>query len=309
MNTIPTSTEHDGTPAVRETTPMPKDKCLVCGSSDPSPLFGSARPEYVACGDCHTAWIHPLPGSNDAAELYGSEYFDEASNGGYPDYLGDEPLHRRNAEARLEYLGPPTSSGPTTLIDVGCAAGFFLDEARSLGWSPVGVDISSWAQRHAAVRLGMEVHPTLAEAGQTAAPFGAVTFFQCLEHMSRPDREIATAYENLAPGGKLVIESWNRHSLIARLMRHHWQQVTPPSVIWLFTSDSLAKLLARTGFMNVQVERSSKWISLGMISSLLASKSPKLFDAFDKWVRKRGLDRRGIPYRIGDLITATAVKP
>lgn len=56
----------------------------------------------------------------------------------------------------------------------------------------------------------------------------AVTFFQSLEHLTRPEETLRQAHELLRPGDMVVIETWDLDSRVACLFGHHWQQVTPP---------------------------------------------------------------------------------
>jgi 2-polyprenyl-3-methyl-5-hydroxy-6-metoxy-1,4-benzoquinol methylase len=127
-------------------------------------------------------------------------------------------IARANA-GRLKCLARAGAHGGR-LVDVGCATGFFLDEAREAGWKVAGVDCSPWARSMAARQLGLETFESLTEARENAAaPFQAVTLFQVLEHLADPAealREVAAALE---PGGTLVVETWDRESLVARLCK------------------------------------------------------------------------------------------
>ncbi|MCI0655909.1 MAG: class I SAM-dependent methyltransferase, partial [Acidobacteria bacterium] len=165
------------------------------------------------------------------AKLYGREYFEGGENGGYVDYIADSPLHIRNALSRLALLQRHSRGHAGTLVDVGCGPGLFLSVARKNGWRGKGVDISSFAADTARERFGVEVHRDLEKFCQDRREdLDSATFFQSLEHMPRPDLAIQAVHGALRSGGLLLIETWDRTSLVARLCSSHWAQITPPSV-------------------------------------------------------------------------------
>ena len=132
------------------------DPCNLCGA--PIDRRRDLRWEkdgfdIVRCPSCGTL-IRADPPSYDALdEIYGPAYFSDASGTtrgqGYADYLGEEANHRANAVARVRLLEHHQQAG--RLLDVGCAAGFFLDEARRAGWQVQGVEFST--------EMAGEVHP------------------------------------------------------------------------------------------------------------------------------------------------------
>ncbi len=280
--------------------------CELCGTGGRTLLFSKDGYDYTRCTVCGWAHLDPLPGEEESRALYTETYFSGAA-GGYADYLGDETFHRRNARARCRLLPPAAGS----LLDVGCAAGFFLDEARRLGWRISGVEPSPWASAEARRLTGAEIHDSMRAAHVAEAGcHDAVTFFQVLEHLPRPAEALAGARACLRPGGLVIVETWDRGSLVARLLRRHWQQVTPPSVIHLFTRGDLDALLDHAGFRRRSIRRTSKRVSAGFVAGLLAGKYPAAGGWLRRWVEASGLGRLGIPYRLGDLITVVAeLKP
>lgn len=278
--------------------------CVICGGEDRSPLWSKDGWSYARCGGCGTVSLDPQPAADESRALYGEGYFQEGASGGYLDYAGDEAIHRHNARARCRLLASPEGG---RLLDVGCAVGFFLDEARRCGWRVEGVEVSPWAAAEARRRTGAPIHDSLAAAGSAAEPFDAVTFFQVLEHMPRPADALGQARACLRPGGLVAIETWDRDSLVARLFGSHWQQVTPPSVIHLFSRRDVGALLERTGFEVRSAARTSKRVSIGFVAGLLAGKYPRAGGWLLRRIEAAGYGRRAVSYRWGDLITVTGV--
>lgn len=278
--------------------------CAFCAAPKLTPLFPKGEYRYVVCGTCGGASIDPIP--LDSATLYGEGYFRNSSTGGYLDYERDEPLHLDNARRRMEFI-PRLQPGTTgTLLDIGCAVGFFLEHARRCGWSVEGVDVSAWARERARERFGFGVQPTLED--EPASSFDVITAFQVLEHTPDPERVLRQVHRCLRPQGALVIETWDRSSTVARLFGRHWQQVTPPSVIHLFTRDSMRALLERCGFKLTGWHKTTKSVSLGFIGSLLAQKYPRLLRPIAPLLQSDWLSRRALSYSLGDLVTLSAEK-
>lgn len=289
-----------------ETAESPPAACPICGSVRSRPLFRSQGYGYIECKACSHAWMHPPPSLEAIEQIYDAAYFESASDGGYADYAADEALHRANARARLNLLAKMDCRPPGRMLDVGCALGYFADEARRIGWEVEGVEVSEWAAERARRTLGLQVHPSLVSALSPSARFDAITFFQSLEHMIDPMRGLREAQKALRPGGVVMIESWDRASLVARLLRSHWQQVSPPSVVHLFTRRGLANALAASGFSNPSVHTSSKLVSVRFVARLLGEKYPSLLAPLASRISEGRIGARGISYRLGDLVTAFA---
>src|SRR6185295_5740036 len=96
--------------------------CLVCGGSSPQ------RPVLAGLSQCERCSFvtYPETSAIDVSTLYDAGYFHGAS---YPDYTGQEASLRRSMRqhlSQMESFGPLSGS----LLEIGCAYGFFLDEAR-----------------------------------------------------------------------------------------------------------------------------------------------------------------------------------
>lgn len=280
--------------------------CPNCTHSSVSPLFIKDGFQYIKCRACGGAWLASPQAESESERLYEVDYFVGSRNGGYLDYEADAPLHERNAERRLALVHRHYSGPSGDMLDVGCALGFFLQRAKQRGWRTVGLDISPWARRRAAQRFGLDVRADLRSC--TDESFDVVTAFQVLEHMPHPASALAEIYRCLRPGGLLVIETWDRQSWIARLFGRHWQQVTPPSVVHLFTRRSLVQSLTRQGFDAVTFHRVSKLVSLRFVASLLAQKHPRQLDFLSAVAQRSWLGALAFPYSLGDLITVAAQK-
>lgn len=269
--------------------------CVVCGDGGTTAQFDLGEWSYVGCRGCGLVRVDPFPSADEASELYGDDYFNAAANAGYDDYVADASVHRRNGRARVRRLGAPPSSG-ARLVDVGCAFGYTMTEARDQGWIPAGVDANASA-RAAVTADGMPCAASVAELGLADASVAAVTFFQSLEHLPDPRAALAEARALLADDGSILIETWDRSSRTARLMGSHWQQLSPPSVLWLFDEDSLGKLAHSAGFEVDSWRWSTKWVTMGLVTGQLVDGDSRLARAVG---RVRALP---LPYVLGDLVT------
>jgi SAM-dependent methyltransferase len=268
-------------------------------------LFEVGDYRYVECPGCGLAHLDPAPLEREARAIFDESYFTGGVSGGYDDYTADEALHRENARLRLALLDSLGIVAPGHLLDVGCAHGFFLDEARGSGWSVRGVDVSSTAAAYASTCFGLDVASDF-KLAQRDDPYDVVTLFQVLEHVASPLEMLEQARGSLAERGTLMIETWDRGSMIPRLMRSQWQVVAPPSVVWLWDRCSLALLLASAGFRVASAHRTAKRVSLRFVTSLLDHHRGPI-GCMCRLVEGTPLCERSFRYHLGDLITITAV--
>jgi SAM-dependent methyltransferase len=207
--------------------------------------------DILRCRSCGTHFRADLPSAEALLEIYGPAYFSEAAGDtggqGYADYLGDEANHRLNARSRLKLLERYCSPG--RLLDVGCAAGFFLDEARQRGWKTKGVELAAPMAELARTRLRVDVD-TGSFAAFAAEPeaFDTVTMWDYIEHSNDPRGDLRRAADLLAPGGVLAVSTGDVGSLAARAFGSRWHLLTPRHHNFFFTRSSLERAYRDAGF-------------------------------------------------------------
>jgi SAM-dependent methyltransferase len=208
--------------------------CLHCGPAAPS------RPALDGllhrCDGCGFGWTVP---TGDTVPVGRTAAGDE-------DHFLERP-RRFEAARRLQWLS--NLARPRSLLEAGCAAGFFLDAVRGAGVSAVGIDVSEPAARYARERLGVPVrHGLFEKVVPTMAPVEAVCAFRVLERVEDPHAFIDIAYGGLLPGGWLALEVPNFASGAARRLGTRWAGLQPRAHRWHFTPRSLTGLLTRGGF-------------------------------------------------------------
>lgn len=276
--------------------------CPACGSGWSPSALQKGRFRYGICAECGTA---SLDSGADQAD-YESGYFSAGTSYGYYDYASDRHLHLETADRRLDQVSR-LRPGLGSLVDVGAALGFTLEAARDRGIETVGVEISDHARGQLQQR-GFEVHPQLSDLA--SREFDAVIFGQVLEHMPDPDRALRDAFDLLRPGGVLFIETWDYESKTALRFGRRWQQISPPSVVHLFTSRGLERMTGRLGFSDTMILPWQKRVSVGVYLGVIAAKVPSpIGRAMMSVARATRLTRIALTYSFDDLIAVTARKP
>jgi SAM-dependent methyltransferase len=266
----------------------------------------------VRCEACSLLRREDLPPNSELVGLYGADYFAPGAGGdpaGYLDYLADEELHRLNARRRLSVLDRFGADGP--LLDVGCAAGFFIDEARRRGWTARGVDVSrsmvDWARE--ALDLSV-VEGTFSEQQLEPASFATITMWDYIEHSRDPVGDVARAAELLRPGGLLALSTGDSGSLIARVSGSRWHLLTPRHHLFFFDRMTLRRLLATAHLEIVDLRSRASRYSLRYLAHKLrtAVDVPPL-KALDRQLDRRALGARTIPVDLHDIVTVVVRKP
>src|SRR5215210_3162955 len=99
--------------------------CWACGSAAYADEAYRAAGLY-RCSACRFLF-DPFRRTDALKELYTEDYFEEY--GGGDPYEADEVQRRFEAKLRIEWLAGFCRSG--SLLEVGCATGYFLDAARA----------------------------------------------------------------------------------------------------------------------------------------------------------------------------------
>jgi SAM-dependent methyltransferase len=236
-------------------------KCELCDAEAGFEVVLTLERQILRCGGCGLVFADPNdvpPGGRPYSEAY-------YHGGVYVNYLGDRPAIERNAVRVLSHLRTLTSG--RRLLDVGCAAGFFLVAARNTGWTVRGLEVSEYMAEYARREFGLSVILGSIEAPHPdqVPPCDVVTLWDTIEHLAHPVGALANIRRLLNPGGLLVLSTGDHGSLLRRITGRRWRLFGDPTHNFFLSETTLTRLLARTGFRVVSLEKRGKWVSLSMI--------------------------------------------
>lgn len=233
--------------------------------------------EIVRCPCCGLLFRRKLPAPETLRAIYAESYFrrpeGDVGGQGYDDYIGDEELHRRNGAVRVRRLARHTPPG--RLLDVGAAAGFFMDEARRAGWRVEGVDVSPEMSAYGREQLGLDLQTApFRDVARQPQSFDCVTMWDYIEHSFDPAGELAHAHELLRPGGFLALSTGDADSLVARLSGRRWHLLTPRHHNFFFTGATLGRACHQAGFDIVWTGHPGAQYTLRYLTYKLRSMAP-----------------------------------
>ena len=234
--------------------------CTACESArtGPDPFYYAwkgRRFDLYRCSDCTHQFVFPHVTESDQAEIYSDAYFTADGDwacgtlqGGYA-----EAEAQLVSESRAILAVLPEKSG--RLLDIGCAGGTFLLEARATGFRVTGLELNR-RQAAAARERGLEVRNERIEDAPTQwGPFDIVTLLDCLEHVPAPLEALRKVARWLVPGGAVFIRGPLANGRLGRL-KEAVRRITGPSKQLpgypldanAFNPRSLEALLLKAGF-------------------------------------------------------------
>lgn len=226
----------------------PELKCYICGSGAISIKQVVEMYPVLLCADCGLLWVDDID-EQQIVDFYNGEYFkSEDSIIGYSDYLADEPLHRKNAASIIgkarKYINNPAPAA----LDVGCAYGFLMDEAKKQGQETIGLELNQDAYLYATQKLALRVfNKDLLSSGFDEGSFDMVYVIGTIEHVMDPARCLQEVNRILKKDGIVVITTMDTKGALP------FYSLKPPEHLFYFSHDNLNKLLAKTGFHTEKV--------------------------------------------------------
>jgi 2-polyprenyl-3-methyl-5-hydroxy-6-metoxy-1,4-benzoquinol methylase len=273
--------------------------CRVCGEVAGSDQTFAGLRECRGCGFIFSPDV-------DAAELeqlYDERYFKGVE---YPDYLGQQHALRRSMRRHLEQMAR-IQAPRGALLEVGCAYGLFLDEARRSFDSVTGIDIAAEPIAHARDVLKID-----ARRGDFLTDdfggrrFDVICMWDTIEHLPKPDEFLARGAALLRPNGLLFLTTGDIGSWNARWRGAAWRQIHPPSHVNYFSRQTIATLLHRTGYDVIRIERARYYHTvynvLASIQLLRGGKGDRLAGAILSLMGEARARRVGLWIDLGDIM-------
>ena len=169
--------------------------------------------------------------------------------------------------------------GKARILDVGCAAGYFLRVMAEKGHEVRGVEVSEAIAARAVEHLGTErVHIGTLDSvpadkpGYDKGSFDLVTMWDVIEHVPDPKQLLEEAKAMLRPDGHLILETQNVDSRFATLLGLKWHHFKHQEHIFHFNPDTVRRVLEQAGFEVVKLTSSfgGKYVSFDFIAERAA---------------------------------------
>lgn len=245
-------------------------KCYLCHNKDElKVLFKVDSARIVKCMNCSLVFLHPKPSEKELKEHYRKEYFfsKRARDCGYTNYLKDKDNLLKTFRKRKTVIEKYKTSG--NILDVGCAAGYFLMVMKKLGWHVYGVDISSYMSNIAKKRFGLKniYNSKLEKVNFRDIRFDVITFWDTIEHLPDPLKELNIARKILKEDGLLVIETQNINNILYKILGKKWHHFKPKEHLYHFSPKTIKILLEKSGFSIIKRKSSlaGRYVSWGFI--------------------------------------------
>ncbi len=280
-------------PRISDHVPRHHIPCNLCGSEARKPFMPENGRGLVQCESCGMVYVSPRPDAAELYALYGETYFRNDDNGtvGYHNYIADERNIRRTFNRRLDMLHRYIQPGSgRKLLDVGCAAGFFVDEAARRGWLVEGLDVSGFAVEYVTETYGHAAYNTSLLDADHLEPesYSLLSMWDVIEHVPDPAANIARAADLLHSGGYFALITPDVGSLVAKLTGKRWiGYKLSEEHVYYFSVRTLSRMLNEAGFDVVDVRHEGKFVTLRLFLDRLGFYAPFLsqpLQTVERWL-------------------------
>lgn len=154
---------------------------------------------------------------------------------------------------------------PGRVLEVGCAAGLFLDTLRRRGWTAEGAELSPHAAEAAREHTGLPIHVgDFSSLDLPAASYDSVCMLDMLEHLGDPAEGLRRARALLRAEGVLFLVLPDYRNLTTWLAMFAYRasggrldypasRVHQIYHVSYFTAESISRLLSEQGFETVAI--------------------------------------------------------
>lgn len=278
------------------------ETCTACGHD----LSDSKRyPGMLHCSNCEFLTADINLTDPELEKIYGPDYF---HNGEYGDYVAEKSALQLNFKRSLQLISAlPSVGSQSSIFEIGCAYGFFLEMLKTRYSTFAGIDIAEEAVKYANESLGVKAHHGNFLDFKPSFNPNVVCMWDVIEHLKNPCEILEHANQITAPGGYILITTGDVKSLNARMRGSKWRLFHPPTHLHYFSKKSIIKMLHGVGYENVKISYPPVWRNLGTILQAIIGQILGLKSLADKIANAPG-SRIPIPLNLFDIMLITAQK-
>ena len=201
--------------------------CPVCSSNIAKSYCTKDNFQHVKCCTCEMVYINPR--LNKAAtlefynspvnEIYNEQKFHASEEGESP----DDRINAQNIRLIATYFQKGVDGNMPLvgkkLIEIGCAQGYFLKQAKSLGADVFGVELNKVNAEIARNSIGGIIYDKdIFELSLSDEAFDIIYMRDVIEHIHNPIPFLKEMSRLLKPGGMIFFETHNIDGLIHKVV-------------------------------------------------------------------------------------------
>ena len=242
--------------------------CQICGGLS-SLALNKNDYRILKCKSCNHYFTELIISPEKVNEIYSDSYFYDGGDG-YSDYTLEGEMLVQRGEYYARKVGKYIIPGK--VLDVGAAAGFILKGFENMGWQGTGIEPNAKMVEYGRKNLGIDLRQGTLETVKPTSKLDLIVMIQVIAHLFDLKTSIENASDALKPGGYVLIETWNRSSLTAKLFGRNWHEYSPPSTLNFFSKKTLDILMSRFNFHKISSGWPLKKILSNHAKSLLMNK-------------------------------------
>ncbi|HEY5370721.1 MAG TPA: class I SAM-dependent methyltransferase [Hanamia sp.] len=243
--------------------------CTICDSSNTEFKFLKNGYEILHCADCSHRFTNFTPTPKEINQIYADDYFFKGG-AGYDDYTLERDMLIKRGEYYADKINKFTDHGK--VLDIGAAAGFILKGFENKGWQGIGVEPNHSMAEYGKNELGVNIKNGTIETVELKDTFDLVIMIQVAAHIYDLHNSISRIYKFLNPDGQVLIETWDKDSLTARIFGKNWHEYSPPGTLNYFSKKTLNRLMLQHNFSMVAQGTPRKSIHSKHAKSLIRHK-------------------------------------
>lgn len=213
--------------------------CTLCGETLHKKLFSVKSFSILKCDTCSLVSAQPVPSKKELDNFY--------KNFQFGDGFSFEKNLRIDAIRTIKNL-KSIGFSKGKLLDIGCGAGFFIDEAKKEGFDVTGVDTAKIPIRYAKRNLKLNVFQKDIMLYKSEIKYDVLCLQQVIEHLPDPYPILSKMKTLVKKNGVICISTPNIDSWLSNVLREKFNYLIPPEHLFYYSPTTLKMLLEKTGF-------------------------------------------------------------
>jgi 2-polyprenyl-3-methyl-5-hydroxy-6-metoxy-1,4-benzoquinol methylase len=229
----------------------------MTASTELCPICSSGKIRNISahlhlCRSCRSAFNSDYAPARYNDDYFLGEYRKQYGKTYVEDYDSINSFARKRLAWIFGHIGPGREHSSLSLLDIGSAAGFFLQCAREAGIIDVtGLEISEYASRYCREQFSIPVIQSSFNDVSITKKFDLITAWFFIEHCEDTIRVIDKINGMLTEGGMFAFSGPSIFGPLFAFNRQSWIETHPPDHRVDFSPLSVKKMLTQCGFRKI----------------------------------------------------------